>query len=97
MGADVSLIQPYVGDEPTEELGDAVRGITGQELEIEGTRQIDIVFGNKQYTHSFVDAPLAVKKDGIVGLDLLRKLGTYIDIARGQIILDDQMIPLTNH
>jgi hypothetical protein len=33
-GADVRLVQPYVGDEPTKEIGDAVRGITGQELEI---------------------------------------------------------------
>ena len=38
-GADVCLVQPYVGDEPTKEITDAVRGITGKELEIQGMRQ----------------------------------------------------------
>jgi hypothetical protein len=32
------LVQPYVGDEPTEEIRDAVRGITGKELEIKGSK-----------------------------------------------------------
>ena len=51
-----------MGDEPTEELRDAVRGITGQALEIEGTRQVNIVLGRRNYTHRFVVAPFVVKK-----------------------------------
>jgi hypothetical protein len=42
-----------------------------------------------------VVAPFPVKKDGIIGLDLLRALGARIDIAAEEI--DGQKIKLANH
>jgi predicted aspartyl protease len=95
-GADVCLVQPYVGDEPTKEIRDAVRGINGQELEIEGTGQLGVLIGDKCYTYDFVVALFSIKKDGIIGLDLLRALGARIDIASGETDLDGQEIKLTN-
>ena len=96
-GADVSLIQPYVGDEPTEELSDVVRGITGQALEIEGTRRLEIEIGNQRCTHDFVVAPFPFQRDGIIGLDLQRKLGIFMYITRGEMTLGGQRMPLTDH
>jgi hypothetical protein len=37
-GADICLVQPYVGTEPPEEITEAVRGISGKELEVRGSR-----------------------------------------------------------
>jgi hypothetical protein len=51
-GADVCLVQPYMGDEPTEEIRDVVRGITGQELEIEDSRRLDFIIGISSCTLS---------------------------------------------
>jgi predicted aspartyl protease len=91
-GADVCLVQPYVGDEPTEEMRDAVRGITGQELEIEGSRQLDFIIGIRSYSHNFVVAPFSMKKDGIIGLNLLNKLNASINIPAREINLDGQQL-----
>jgi hypothetical protein len=44
-----------------------------------------------------VVAPFPIKKDGIIGLDLLRALGARIDIAAEEIELNVQKIKLTNH
>jgi hypothetical protein len=44
-----------------------------------------------------VVAPFPIKKDGIIGLDLLRALGASIDIAAEEIELNVQKIKLTNH
>ena len=90
-GADVSLIQPYVGDEPTEELSDVVRGITGEALEIEGTRRLEIEIGNQRCTHDFVVASFPLQKDGIIGLDLLIELEAYIDMATDEVTLRGQV------
>lgn len=47
--------------------------------------------------HEFVVAPFPVKKDGIMGLDLLTVLRGNIDVAAGEISLDGQKIRLANH
>jgi hypothetical protein len=51
-------------------------------------RQLNLVIGNKYYTHSFVVGAFLVKKDGITGLDLLRVLGARIDIVAEEIDLE---------
>ena len=84
-------------EEPTKEITHAVRGITGQELEIQGTIQVDFLIGDRHYTHDFVVAPFPIKKDGIMGLDLLRALNARIDLATEEIELDGQKIKLTNY
>lgn len=89
------MIQPYVGDEPTEEMNDAVRGIAGEELDIIGSRHLRFSIGNRQYNHNFVVAPFAIKKDGIIGLDLLKTLGARIDLITEEVELDGQKIPFT--
>jgi hypothetical protein len=86
-----------MGDEPTEEMRDAVRGITGQELEIEGSRRLDFIIGIRSYSHNFVVAPFSMKKDGIIGLDLLNKLNASINIPAREINLDGHTIKLKNH
>jgi hypothetical protein len=85
-----------VGDKPTKEIRDAVRGITGQELDIEGSKRLDFAIGDRCYTHDFVVAPFPIK-DGIIGLDLLRALDARINIVAGEIELDGQKIKLTAH
>jgi hypothetical protein len=96
-GADLCLVQPYVGDEPTDEIRDAVRGITGQELEIEGSRRLDFLIGNRWYGHDFVVAPFPIQKDGIIGPDLLRALGAPIDLTAEEMEVGGQKIKLKNH
>jgi hypothetical protein len=61
-GADVCFVQPYVGDVLMKEIRDAVRGITGQELKIEGIRQLEVLIGDKCYTHEFVVAPFRPRR-----------------------------------
>jgi hypothetical protein len=71
-GADICLVQPYVGDEHTEEMKDAVRGVTGQELDIQGLRRLRFTIGNRQYDHDYAVASFPIQKDGIIGLHLLK-------------------------
>ena len=55
------------------------------------------MIGDRSYAHEFVVAPFPIKKDGIMGLDLLRVLRANIDVAAGEITLDGQKIRLPNH
>jgi predicted aspartyl protease len=96
-GADVCLVQPYVGDEPTEEIRDAVRGVTGKELEIKGSKRLEFLIGNKKYDHDFLVARFPIKNDGIIGLDLLKGIGARIDLATGELEIDGQKMKLKNH
>jgi hypothetical protein len=66
-GTDICLIQPYVGEEPPQEITETVRVISGKELEVIGSRRIEFAIGNKWYSHEFVVAPSPSKRTGSSG------------------------------
>jgi hypothetical protein len=50
------------------------------------------MIGHKWYEHGFVVASFSVKSDEIIGLDLLKSLGTRIDLITEELQVDDQRI-----
>jgi hypothetical protein len=90
--ADICLIQPYVGEEPTKEITQAVRGITGERLETQGVRRLRVRVGRRWCEHDFVVASFSLKRDGIIELHLLKSLGARINLITEELQVDNQMI-----
>lgn len=57
------------------------RGVTGKPLEVQGRQRIAVTLYG---VHELLIAYLDIREDGILGLDLLRALGTEINIATGE-------------
>jgi hypothetical protein len=93
-GAEISLIQPYVGDQPVNPTHHMVRGITGDLLRAEGFCEVQFKIGSQCYTHSFVVAPFPIERDGVLGLDWMRSMRVKIDLAHDQLQVAGERIPL---
>jgi hypothetical protein len=64
-GAEISLIQPYVGNQLVNHTHHMVRGITGDLLRADGACEVQLKLGSRCYTHSFVVAPFPIERDGV--------------------------------
>jgi hypothetical protein len=93
-GAEISLIQHYVGDQPVEHTHQMVRGITGDLLRAEGPCEVQFKIGSRCYTHSFVVVPFPIERDGVLGLDWMRSMCVKIDLAHDQLEVEGEKIPL---
>jgi hypothetical protein len=93
-GADICLVQPYVGDRQIKNTRHMVRGVTGDRLEAMGSREIEVWLGSQFYCHNFVVAPFPIKRDGIIGLDFLRAMRARINLETDQLEVGNDRIPL---
>jgi hypothetical protein len=93
-GAEISLIQPYVGDQTVDQTHHMVRGITGDLLRAEGSCEVQFQLGSRCYTHSFVAAQFPIETDGVLGLDWMRSMCVKIDLAHDQLEVAGERIPL---
>jgi hypothetical protein len=93
-GAEICLIQPYVGDQPVGHTHHMVRGITGDLLRTEGSCEVQFKLGTRCYTHSFVVAPFPIERDGVLSLDWMRSLCVKIDPAHDQLEVAGEIVSL---
>jgi hypothetical protein len=93
-GAQISLIQPYVGDQPVNHTHRMVRGITGDLLRAEGACEVQFKLGSRCYTHSFTVAPFPIERDRVLGLDWMRSMRVKIGLAHDQLKVAGEKIPL---
>jgi transposase InsO family protein len=84
-GAQISVLKcPLPGVEITKPVLQA-RGITGRELNIVGMQEVSCKMNGKSVKHKFFLARLQINGDGVLGLDLLRKLEIVIDTANNKL------------
>jgi predicted aspartyl protease len=79
-GATLSVVKPEMARGRIEPVDYTVKGITGENLEVVGCKQIKFRLGRSQYGHRFIVAPVSTPCDGILGADLLKALGAVIDL-----------------
>jgi predicted aspartyl protease len=82
-GATVSVLRRGIGKIKTFPSKIKAKGVTSNQLEIIGQRKVKIRVGKRELEHEFIVCTLPMKFDGIVGIDLLRKLGAKIDVCNG--------------
>jgi hypothetical protein len=90
-GAEISLIQPYVGGQPMNHTHHMVRGITGDLLRAESACEVQFKLGSRCYTHSFVVPHFPIERDGVLSLDWMRSMRVKIDLAHDQLEVADPL------
>ncbi|XP_039283548.1 uncharacterized protein LOC120351144 [Nilaparvata lugens] len=84
-GAEICILREAIPGVPIKAAGIRARGVTGAALGILGTQEVTCNVANLQVTHQFVIATVDIPGDGLIGWDVLKKLGAVID-AKSQII-----------
>jgi hypothetical protein len=77
--ATLRVVKPEIARAP-EPVDYAVKGITGDNLEVVGCKQISSGLGGTSMNIRFIVAPVSKPCDGILGTDLLKALGAVIDL-----------------
>ena len=70
-GSSISLIQPQVSISPVEPTTLAPFGVTGSELQVQGTQRVDFRVKDKIFSDKFCVCLLPTDADGIIGMDFL--------------------------
>lgn len=93
-GASVSVIKPGIGEgKRTNPIEFTVRGITGTEIETNGSRMLEFRLGRRIYQHRFVIASVQMEYSGILGLDALRSLQARIDLVDNHMLVGHDQFP----
>jgi hypothetical protein len=75
-GASVSVIKPGIAAAEIWTTQTEARGITGGKLKVMGSQLVSLNVGNRDFTHEFLVSPLDAEYSGILGVDILRHMGT---------------------
>lgn len=58
----------------------------GQILRVDGEQELRVEGFGRSLAHRVIIATVDVRADGVLGLDVLRQLGVYIDLTRGALV-----------
>jgi hypothetical protein len=72
------------------------QGVTGDQIKIFGSQEIRLAIGDKIISHCFVTCDFPLKYDGIIGLDLLGRLGAKVDVVEEKLIIASDAEELAN-
>jgi hypothetical protein len=67
-----------------------VRCVTGDILRTQVLSCIQFQLGRRTYHHNFIVAAFSMKRDGLIGLDILRHLGAKIDFTTNLILIGEE-------
>jgi hypothetical protein len=95
-GANLSLVQPYVGEGCNTHVDYLFRGVTGNLLKTQGSQHITFQLGRRTYRHNFIISPFSMKRDGIIGLDVLRALEESINFETNQLSIGEEIFALVD-
>jgi hypothetical protein len=93
-GASISVIKPYLVSGRTEQVDYTVRGVTGEKLDVLGSKEIRFQLGRSSYRHRFIVAQVSTPCDGIIGIDLLIALGAVIDLRTNLLRVGEEKFTL---
>lgn len=66
--------------------------VTGDRLMVYGTQRVSVTFRKHcSLIHEFLVANLQMSCDGILGMDILRRIGAKIDISEGTLFVDNHV------
>lgn len=89
-GAEISILREAVPGVPMQSTNVFAKGVTGAILGVKGVQDLECNFEGRKILHSFVIANLDTSRDGIIGWDLLERMGAVIDARRRRMsFLDD--------
>lgn len=84
-GAEITIIKSPVPQARIEPAQGVVRGITGETLRTEGEQVVELDVDGVVIPHRVTVANIGMLGDGLLGVDVLRKLGAIVDLGRGEI------------
>lgn len=88
-GSEVSILKRAIEGTPLWKPRVVATGVTGSTLSVEGEQEVECRLGGITVNHQFLIAHVNTIGDGLMGLDLMAKLGVIID-ARGEKVVVDQ-------
>lgn len=96
-GATVSVIKRGICRNKILPSDMVAKGVTGDQVKIFGTQDVNLLIGSRKIVHTFVLCELPYKYDGIMGIDLLRKLGAKVDVKGDKLFIqarDEELVNL---
>lgn len=81
-GAEVTLLKRPIQNVPLSQASGRVQGVTGDQLALEGEQEVSVEFEGSKVRHKVIVARIAMEADGLLGVDLLKKLGVVLDMGR---------------
>lgn len=91
-GSEVSILKQPIRNVSLLEPRLMATGVTGKALPIEGEQEVQWKWGEILVSHRFLIAEISTMGDGLVGLDLMSKLGVVLD-ARAKSVSTDREPP----
>lgn len=82
-GAEVSILREAIPGIPVPPARICAREVTGAPLSVLGVQEVECRVANRRVSHCFVIADVKTSYEGLIGWDLLRKLGAVVDAAEG--------------
>lgn len=82
-GAELSILRKAVSGVPVQQVLTKAKGVTGANLAVLGAQELECQVAHLRVKHTFVIANIETWRDGLVGWDLLQKLGAVVDVAHG--------------
>lgn len=88
-GATISIIKKGISQKIIRSSDVVARCVTGSKIKIYGRQKVSLSLGNTRIDHDFVVADILTPYDGLMGLDLMKRIGLKIDFTTGNIFIGD--------
>lgn len=86
-GSEISILKKPIAGYPIHPSRVVASGITGAPINLQGEQELECRVHPLTFSHRFVIADVISRADGIMGWDLLSKVGFVIDAAQGQLVI----------
>ena len=83
----ISLIQPRVYLSDVSPTNISPFGVTGNQLEIQGTQEVKFQLNRREFCHQFCVCLLPTEADGILGMDFFADKNAELDLGKLQLRL----------
>uniref|UniRef100_A0A6P7GLT4 Uncharacterized protein LOC114344217 n=1 Tax=Diabrotica virgifera virgifera TaxID=50390 RepID=A0A6P7GLT4_DIAVI len=94
-GADVTLLREAVEGVPViTGRSETITGVTGVCQRIQGKQKLNVTIGDTAAIHEVWIVDVDCGAEGILGLDLMKRLGLVIDVNRNELRTKEAMIPV---
>jgi hypothetical protein len=77
-GSNISIMQPCISRSNVQVTAMEPYGVTGNVLDVRGQQTVTVRLNGREYTHPFLVCSLPTKAAGLLGTDLLDRLGGKI-------------------
>jgi hypothetical protein len=86
-GSSISLIQPRVYSSDVSPTNVSPFGVTGNQLEIQGTQKVKFHLNRREFCHQFCVCLLSIEANGILVMDFFAEKNAELDLGKLQLRL----------